>query len=325
MTEIDVASLQAEVAELRATVARLSARLDAAPSPEPAHAPRSRRELLKLAGGVAAGAAAGGLLMSAGPAAAANIDSLTVGAQSTPDPGTTPTSGINYGAGGEYFGSNPHAVFSVTEGFNGISAAVLGFASDKAGVGVAGMGPFYDFWAVGSGVIGFRPATSQGPPTTGPWLSGDLITDEQGSMFACVADGTPGVWRKLAGPDSAGSFHAISPQRVYDSRGSAGKLADGEDRIVSVIGPNSGAPVVPQGATAVAITLTVTDTEGSGGFVAVRPAGTGYAGTSSINWFGTNQNLAATVISQLGGDRQLTMRGGFQSTNFLVDVTGYYA
>jgi len=70
--------------------------------------------------------------------------------------------------------------------------------------------------------------------------------------------------------------------------------------------------------------LTVTDTEGAGGFVAVRPAGTPYAGTSSINWFGPNQNIATTVISQLGGDRLLTMHGGAASTNFIVDVTGYY-
>ena len=72
------------------------------------------------------------------------------------------------------------------------------------------------------------------------------------------------------------------------------------------------------------ITFTVTQTEGTGGFVAVRPAGTLYEGTSSINWFGPEQNFATTVISALGGDRQLNLWGGQASTHVVVDVTGYY-
>jgi hypothetical protein len=137
--------------------------------------------------------------------------------------------------------------------------------------------------------------------------------------------GTPGTWRKLTGPAAAGAFHAISPQRVYDSRGTDGPIADGAERSLSVSTSSTGIAVVPLGATAVAITLTVTNTQGVGGFLAVRPAGTSYAGTSSINWFGPGQNLATTVISQLGGDRQLTVRGGSQPADFVIDVTGYYA
>ena len=72
------------------------------------------------------------------------------------------------------------------------------------------------------------------------------------------------------------------------------------------------------------ITLTVTETEGDGGFLAVRPSATPYAGTSSINWFGPNQNIATTVFSLLGGDRLLTVHGGANSTHFVVDVTGYF-
>ena len=327
----DVAALQAEVAELRDVVARLQARLEAtpvAPTPPPASSDGtpSRRDLLKLAGGVAAGAA-GGLLVSAAPAAAANSDALTVGAQHLPDPGTTPTSGIDYAGSGPYFGATPHAVFSVTDnlGFNGISAAVVGAGINNAAIGVAGLGPIYDVFAAGSGITGRVPFMNQGPPTTDPWLAGDVILDAHGNLFACVTSGTPGVWRKLAGPAAAGAFHAVSPQRVYDSRNADGPIGDGQERVVPVAVSTGGGPVVPAGATAVAITLTVTNTQGAGGFLAVRPAGTGYAGTSSINWFGPNQNLAATVISQLGGNRQLVVRGGFMPADFLIDVTGYYA
>jgi len=216
-------------------------------------------------------------------------------------------------------------VFAVTDdvGFNDVPAAVLGVATKNNAFGVAGVGS-HDLFAAGSGVIGMVARLPEGPPTEDRWFHGDLVKDLQGSLFVCVESGEPGQWRKLAGRTSAGAFHAISPARVYDSRGGDGKLADGAERNVSVVGPNGGTPVVPLGARAVAVTLTVTDTEGAGGFLAVRPAGTPYAGPSSINWFGPNQNIATTVISQLGGDRLLTMHGGAASTNLIVDVTGYY-
>jgi hypothetical protein len=314
---------QAELTELRAAVSRINTRIEPNRGATVEH---SRRDLLKLAG-VAAAGAAGTLVLTAGPAAAANADPLTVGAQAVPDPATTPTSGIDFTGAGEYFGATPHAVFAVTDDvrLNAISAAIVGGTLNNAAIGVVGLGAVYDLFAWGSGVIGFLPALTTGPPTTDQWRKGDLLIDEQGTLFVCVGSGTPGVWRELAGPSSAGAFHAVSPQRVYDSRTGGGPLGDGDERVVSVAGPNPAVPVVPTGATAVSITLTVTGTQGAGGYVAVRPSGTPYAGTSSINWFGPNQNIATTVVSQLGGDRQLTMRGGIQPTEIVVDVTGFYS
>lgn len=61
-TAPEVAALQAEVAELREVVARLQAKLDTTPAPAPSAGPTSRRDLLKLAGGVAVGAAGVALL-----------------------------------------------------------------------------------------------------------------------------------------------------------------------------------------------------------------------------------------------------------------------
>lgn len=116
----------------------------------------------------------------------------------------------------------------------------------------------------------------------------------------------------------------INPSRVYDSRLVGTKLADGEERTVSMATAiQGGAQVVPPGATAVAVTLTVTETEGSGGYVSAFPFGISWPGTSSINWFGPGQNLATAVIVAVGGDRQLVLRGGVQPTHVVVDVTGY--
>lgn len=122
---------------------------------------------------------------------------------------------------------------------------------------------------------------------------------------------------------SAPAFVPVSPQRVYDSRIAGAKLVDGEERAISVADAIDGGPVVPAGATAVAVTLTVTLTEGAGGYVAAFPAGAPWPGTSSVNWFGPDQNLATATIVALGGDRQLTLRGGVAATHVIVDVTGY--
>ena len=82
---------------------------------------------------------------------------------------------------------------------------------------------------------------------------------------------------------------------------------------------------MPSLATAVAMTFTVTNTQGDvGGFMSVRPFGTPYANTSSINWFGPNQNIATTVLSALGGDRQVIVRGGENPADFVIDITGWY-
>ena len=115
----------------------------------------------------------------------------------------------------------------------------------------------------------------------------------------------------------------IDPKRVYDSRRGGGKLGDGQERTISVAEDFDGNEVVPAGTCGVAITLTVTLTEGAGGYVSAFPAGITWPGTSSINWFGPGQNLATSVILGLGGDRQITLRGGVALTDVIVDVTGY--
>jgi hypothetical protein len=124
---------------------------------------------------------------------------------------------------------------------------------------------------------------------------------------------------------AGGGLVPIAPARVYDSRHAGGKLTAGEERPVSVASALAGGAVVPPGASAAVITLTVTDTEGPGGYVAAFPAGTTWSGTSSVNWFGAAQNLATTALVALGTNLDLVLRGGAASTHVVVDVTGYVA
>jgi hypothetical protein len=150
----------------------------------------------------------------------------------------------------------------------------------------------------------------------------------------CVVSGTPGTWRKLTGPAVAGGFHAISPSRVYDSRSAApapGLLANGANRLISVAdkrdlttGAVVTANVVPAGATAIFVNLTVVDTVGSG-FLAVNEGGNTTVAASAINWSGPGQILANGLAVPLDASRQVTViGGGGGSTNFILDVGGYY-
>jgi len=111
---------------------------------------------------------------------------------------------------------------------------------------------------------------------------------------------------------------------VYDSRVAGGKVRDGEERVVSLAHVLNGtSEVVPPGAVAAALTATVTETEGAG-YIAVFPADEAWAGTSSVNWFGPDQNLATAVISKVDATVQVKVRGGVNPTHVVIDVAGYW-
>ncbi len=305
----------------------------------------SRRSMLR---GVALGFASAGaatLLTNARPVHAADGDPLTAGqtnefasVTNVNYKGATAASSFNVQSGDETTGNNT----ILNNNFNGVGTALLGVASGNGNQGIGIIG--WSKKANGTGIVGFtggagayggeffgglaevrlRPGGAAPITLTNAHQVGEMYEDQEGTLWICTSAGSPGTWRELAGTTTAGSFHAIAPRRVYDSRSSA-LLSPGEDRTISVANSTDGTlDVVPIKATAVALTVTVTETQGTGGFVAVRPAGTAYNGTSSVNWFGPNQNLATTVISGLDADRQITLRAGAQYTHIIVDVTGYY-
>jgi len=157
-----------------------------------------------------------------------------------------------------------------------------------------------------------------------------------GDLWFCVVAGTPGAWRKITGPGVAGGFHPLTPGRVYDSRQATpanGPISAGQNRTISVADRrdallSTGAVVqadfVPAGATAVAANVTITNTLGSG-YLVFNPGGNTTVGASTINWKADNQDIANGVILTLDATRQLTVvAGGGGSTDFIVDITGYY-
>jgi hypothetical protein len=127
------------------------------------------------------------------------------------------------------------------------------------------------------------------------------------------------------------------PSRVYDSRlgtpAPGGPLLVGNNRLVSVkdrraldTGAVVGADIVPPGSTAVTANLTVVDTVGSG-FLTVNPGGNLTISAATINWTESGQILNNGVNLTLGALRDVTVLAGgvgSSSTQFVIDITGYY-
>jgi hypothetical protein len=180
---------------------------------------------------------------------------------------------------------------------------------------------------IGGGVDGPQPPPAQRDTAA---EAGLVDIDVNGDVWLCVAPGTPGVWRKVAGRTSAGAFHPIAPARVYDSRlAAAGMLAPNTNRVISVAagiaaGGATVTDVVPPGATAVAFNLTAASPSGPN-FLSVVPGDrTGFT-TSTLNFPGGFDCANGSVVG-LDANRQIRLFCGDQSggTHAIVDVTGYY-
>lgn len=332
----------------------------------PEHTRSSRRGMLKLAGAAAVGAAAAAAT-NALPAAAAVGDPIAVGQSVSTSGGavtslvgtmfvladsatasdlvtgytgtlsgwdtSNSTSGIRAGVmgySGPFFGggNSAHGVFGVVRATGATGAGVYA-RSEATGVGVSpGLRARSN-----SGPALLLEAVATGAPTTGTWARGALQPDTAGNLWYCVAAGSPGTWRKLAGANTAGAFHALTPGRVYDSRApqpAQGALSGGQNRTITVKdrrdanGAVDLADFVPPGATAVAANVTVQTQSGSG-FLAVNPGGTASADSSTINWSAAGQLLANGVTLTLNANRELTVVcGGGGSTEFIIDISGYY-
>ena len=140
---------------------------------------------------------------------------------------------------------------------------------------------------------------------------------------------TPLVGLRYSYQPVSSGFYPITPTRVYDSRdtGQAGPMPSGSTRDVSVANATSWAGgalnVVPDGAYAVTYNLTCADAV-TQGHLGIYPKG-GTMKASAMNWFMTGEIVANGGVVTLGGDRQVTVQaGGGGSTNFILDITGYY-
>jgi hypothetical protein len=272
-----------------------------------------RRQLLRRVGTAAAGAVAGSAALAvsqASPAAANDGDFLKIGAANT-GAATTQLDNSLF-----LVGNDTTAIIGQTTGAGFNSRGVYGSASGS-GVGVLAS-------SIDGAPLHISNGTQVIPPQAGTWVVGQFLI--AGShLFYCYSGG-PGPqskWARL----SATFVPLAAPARVYDSRPNAtplavvkGKLADHAERVID---PKLGG-AVPQGASAVVMNLTATDTN-PGGFLSAFKNGVAWPGTSSVNWFQPGSTVANQCTVALDGTAQFKVRcEGAGGTHFVVDVVGYY-
>lgn len=153
-----------------------------------------------------------------------------------------------------------------------------------------------------------------------------------GTVRFVLCDLHPGdvlVGMRLRLTPGPGEFVPVTPQRVFDSRVDGptwqkGRI--GRDTEFKVRVP---APMATQGAHAVHVNVTITGPTAPG-FLSVYAAGTSWPGTSTLNWTGSGQVLAAGTTAGLGGlqpsyDPGINVyHGGQGEVDVIVDYTGYY-
>lgn len=310
-------------------------------SPPSAGERPDRRTMLRTAGLALAGAAGAATVLEvagASPAAATDNSAVLAGASNTATfetkidfSGATLPSNMFTVANGATAGATGAAIAGVAAFESPASHGVVGLTDAENGYGVygRGRGPL----SVGVTASGDRAGVllrpSSGDPRTSPIQHefGEVTVDLQSNTWACVATGIPGTWRKLAGPETAGSLHLLaSPVRVYDSRVgfdpvsvTKGVLGNGQERVIDT---NFGG-AVPLKSVAALINLTATNTN-DGGWLAAFKNGIAFPGTSTLNWSAIGTNIANSAVVALDTAAKFKVRCA-GSTDFAVDVIGYYA
>jgi hypothetical protein len=345
----DVDRLRAELAEMRAEVARLQA------MPAPGEARVSRRWLLTGLAGLGAAGAAG--VATAEPAAADDGDPLLLGLENRAA-GTTRLTGENLnsqsalsvvmdgsGIAADFYGGvysyGIHGVHG--EGFVGLvgssdegAAVAAEGAENAAGVNVVSEhGPGVLIATTDGPHIVFDPAGGVGP-TIGPVpaAAGALTVDSNLDLWLCTAAGPPAVWTHLLRDDTThGRTIPINPIRALDTRAPGGRPSGAPAIPGQKAGPLRGGTSVtldlagispiPATATGVIGNLTVAGPTYTG-YLTARPSGAPGL-TSSLNFSKGVTAVANAFTSQLG-PAGLTITGSGTSANtyhLIVDVTAY--
>ncbi|WP_158879755.1 PKD domain-containing protein [Streptomyces sp. NRRL F-4428] len=122
----------------------------------------------------------------------------------------------------------------------------------------------------------------------------------------------------------AGGYTPVTPVRFVDTReglGTARGQVPGQQTFGTRIGGLRG---VPEGVTAVALNVTVTNPR-EAGHLSVFPGGGTVPITSNVN-FTAGQTVANAVIVPVGKDGSISVRNGaWAGTDVIVDVVGYYS
>ncbi len=138
-------------------------------------------------------------------------------------------------------------------------------------------------------------------------------------------DGASGAvqlgWTFTAGAlDPTGTFAAVSPARLLDTRSGAPLGVNGV-RTFAVSG-HGGVPAT--GVDAVVLNVTAVGPTASG-YATVYPAGAAQPVASNLNFTPANKAIANLVVVKVGAGGAVSILNRLGSTHFLADVVGWYA
>jgi hypothetical protein len=290
-----------------------------------------RRRFLKLAG-VAAAGIVGAQAIRPEAAAAADGGALVLGASnvSTADTILSSTSSVgsvilDCNAGAAVPSTSFRDGVYGTGNANSIAYGVLGFAA--TGIGVRGSSNSgYALYAAGNGRLGIGSHATNVPVPANTYSVGDIIRDASGNMVVCVASGTPGTFRRIAGPGTAGQIHFLpSPVRAYDSVLSGqGPLSGGPRTVNLSTGILAGnPPAVPVGAVAAIITVIAYNTFAGGYLTAYSAAVATVPVFTTLLWSASNLFVTATSFSLVSSQQVKVYVYPGAQTDFQIDVIGY--
>jgi hypothetical protein len=342
--EEELERLRALVEQQQERLQRLEGRPDSGPAGN--GDPRSRRDLLRMAGIGLAGAA-GASLLTALPAAAANGGALILGQgnQASADTNLVLTSSgasIHYAFqadatdGGTLSSGNTRGLEAIAlGGSEGIVAAsntgpgaILG-SSSAPDLVLGGAQPTGAKLPVGSGRLAQMLRSDVGAAKPGfPATSGfgEVVRGSGAELWISTASG----WRRqntLRVDKGDGSGGAFLPVRALDTRSATGPtggapLAGGSTTTITIAGNNG----IPADAIGIVGNVTAAAYTG-GGYLALFPGGITWPGNSSLNFgsgfAGTGWGNAFTVGLGGGGKVSIYVSNNGITTHVIMDVTAY--
>jgi hypothetical protein len=238
-------------------------------------------------------------------------------------------------------------------GYSGINAGVFGLSDSvdsvgnivpmpgvmgqsDPGIGVYGVGATGGMF-LGTTVHLFLPdQTSPNPPlpdpttTTNTYSAGSILKDGNQRLWYNAASGSPGTWRQVAGPDTAGSLHLVAPpMRLVDTRAGSGfadagnPYSDTNVRTYNIVALSGGA--VPAHTVAIQAKLAVVNPTASGN-VKVSPVNPPGVGSGVLN-FAPGPNLNVPFLTALDSAGNIYVQLNLNSAgqiDLIIDVVGYY-
>jgi Tol biopolymer transport system component len=153
-------------------------------------------------------------------------------------------------------------------------------------------------------------------------LASNLVAgDTNGTTDAFRHDMSSGLTTRVSERtpfDEFGAFHAVTPDRVLDTRLTSDPIGPGETITVDIAGVGE----VPANAAGVALNVTATEPT-SWGWLTIWPADEAMPTVSSLN-FVAGETVANAVTVKVASNGTVSINNPFGDTHVVVDVAGWY-